>query len=117
MASLKSDRPIGFGRAGCALGGFCLRREARAALPAGVAVPSPEARQTVPLGRQRSVQVAREVGEGRTNSMAGRFCVNGSEAARRWKGVLGGPRDTPVSNCGQVNARQGEIRVGLEQLP
>jgi hypothetical protein len=47
----------------------------------------------------------------------GRFRVNGGEAARRRRGVLGGPEDTPVSYRGQVNARQGEIRAGLERLP
>jgi hypothetical protein len=43
--------------------------------------------------------------------------VNRGEEARRRKGVLGGPEDTLVSNSGQVNARQGEVRVGLERLP
>jgi hypothetical protein len=40
-----------------------------AALPAGAAAPSSEARQTAPLGREGSVQVAGEVGKGRANSM------------------------------------------------
>jgi hypothetical protein len=38
----------------------------------------------------------------------GQFCVNEGEAARRRRAVLGGPKDTPVSNRGQVNARQGK---------
>jgi hypothetical protein len=43
--------------------------------------------------------------------------VNGGEAAKRRRGVLDGSKDTLVSNRGQVNARQGEIRAGLERLP
>jgi hypothetical protein len=43
--------------------------------------------------------------------------VNGGEAARPRRGVLSRPRDTPVSNHGQVNVRQGKIRTGLERLP
>jgi hypothetical protein len=43
----------------------------------------------------------------------GRFCENGGEAVKRRRGVLGGPGDTPVSNHGQVNARQGKIKAGL----
>jgi hypothetical protein len=47
----------------------------------------------------------------------GRFCVNGGEVAKRRRGVLGMPKDTPMSNHRQVNARQGKIRSGLERLP
>jgi hypothetical protein len=43
--------------------------------------------------------------------------VNGAEATRRRRGVLGGPGNTPASNRGQVNARQGKVRVGLGRLP
>jgi hypothetical protein len=37
--------------------------------------------------------------------------------ARHWREVLGRPGNTPMSNRRQVNARQGEIRAGLERLP
>jgi hypothetical protein len=43
--------------------------------------------------------------------------VNGIEAAERRRGVLGGPGNSPASNRGQVNARQGKIRAGLGRLP
>jgi hypothetical protein len=43
--------------------------------------------------------------------------VDGTEATGRWRGVLGGPGNTPASNRGQVNARQGKIRAGLGRLP
>jgi hypothetical protein len=49
--------------------------------------------------------------------MVGSVLCERGKAARRGRGVLGGPEDTPVSNHGQVNARQGEIRAGLERLP
>jgi hypothetical protein len=60
------------------------------------------------LGREGSVRVAREVGEGRANSMAWSVLCEQGWAARRQRGVLGGLEDTPVSNRGQVNARQGK---------
>jgi hypothetical protein len=70
-----------------------------------------------PVGREGSVRVAGEVEEGRANSIAGLVSCEWGEAARRRRGVLGGPEDTPVSNHGQVNARQGEISARQEWLP
>jgi hypothetical protein len=43
--------------------------------------------------------------------------VNGAEATKRRRGVLNGPGDTLARNRGQVNARQGKVRVGLGRLP
>jgi hypothetical protein len=51
--------------------GFCLRREARGGAPRGRTGAIAGGEADCPLGREGSVQVAREVGEGRANSMAG----------------------------------------------
>jgi hypothetical protein len=53
------------------LGGFVSAGKPGAALPTGTAAPSPEARQTGLLGREGSVQLAGEVGEGSASTMAG----------------------------------------------
>jgi hypothetical protein len=74
-------------------------------IPTGTAAPSQEARQTGSPRARGFSRVAGEVGEGRANFMAGRFCVNGGEAAKRRRGVLGKPEDTPMSNRGRVNVR------------
>jgi hypothetical protein len=115
---LKWDRPIGVGQTGCTPGGFVSAGKPGAVLLAGTAVPSPKARQT---GSPR----ARGVGPGSWRGWGGScelyggvgFVRTGGEAARRWRGVLGGPGDTPVSNCGHVNVRQGKTRAGPERLP
>jgi hypothetical protein len=43
--------------------------------------------------------------------------VNGTEATGRRRGVLGGLGNTPESNRGQVNVRQGKIRAEIGWLP
>jgi hypothetical protein len=69
LAELKSDRLIGFGPAGCAPGGFVSAGKPGATLPVRAAASSPEARQTGPLGREGSVQVAGEAGKDRAKGV------------------------------------------------
>jgi hypothetical protein len=61
--------------------------------------------------------MAREVGDDLTSDMARSGCMNGAEAARRRRGVLGGPGNTPASNRARLRAYQEKIGAGLDQLP